>query len=251
MQFDTPQPVVAVTMYGRDEGNRLGLPADYTDALVRCGALPLLVPPVPVSAAAMLCEMVLDHVDGVLLTGGGDIDPTRYGAITDETVRNVDLERDALECAMARAACRRNKPLFGICRGLQILNVVRGGTLHVDLPKATDGSVLHRIEPREITFHKVSLDEPLQAMLGSATIAVPSLHHQGIKKLGSGLQPCAISADGLIEAIYDPALFFCLAVQWHPETTAATDSEQAALFEAFVAACQAQGPALDSKSKSQ
>ena len=70
----------------------------------------------------MLCEMVLDHVDGVLLTGGGDIDPTRYGAITDETVRNVDLERDALECAMARAACRRNKPLFGICRGLQILN---------------------------------------------------------------------------------------------------------------------------------
>ena len=198
----------------------------------------------------MLCEMVLDHVDGVLLTGGGDIDPTHYGAIADETVRNVDLERDAMECAMALAACRRNKPLFGICRGLQILNVVRGGTLHIDLPKALDGSVLHRIEPREITFHDVDLDNPLQAMLGNMTVAVPSLHHQGINRLGDGLQPCAISADGLIEAIYDPTLSFCLAVQWHPETTAAADSKQAAFFEAFIAACQNLGPTLGSATKS-
>ncbi len=227
-------------MYGRDEGNRLGLPADYTDALLRCGALPLLVPPVPVAAAELLCERVLDHVDGVLLTGGGDIDPGRYGAQADESVRNVDQERDALECAMALAACRRNKPLFGICRGLQILNVIRGGTLHVDLPKVTDGSVPHRIEPREVAFHDVALNEPLLAILSNKTATVPSLHHQGISELGSGLRPCAFSADGLIEAIYDPDLSFCLAVQWHPEVTAAADRQQDALFVAFCSACHGQ-----------
>lgn len=227
-------------MYGRDEGNRLGLPADYIDALLRGGALPILVPPVAVAAAELLCEKVLDHVDGVLLTGGGDIDPARYGSQADESVRNVDMERDALECAMALAACRRNKPLFGICRGLQILNVVRGGTLHIDLPKVTDGSVLHRIEPREIAFHEVALDEPLLAMLGNKTVVVPSLHHQGISALGSGLRPCAFSTDGLIEAIYDPDLSFCLAVQWHPEATAATDHQQATLFAAFCSACKRQ-----------
>ena len=218
-----------------------GVPAPYLDALRRAGARTAIVSPGEDGDP----EELLEPFDGLLLVGGGDVDPARYGAAPD-TDHNygVEPDRDAFEIALILAADRLHLPTLCVCRGMQIMNVAFGGTLHQHLP-AMPGLLQHGVplEGTE-TLHEVT-PEPgslLSATTKSGPLACASHHHQGVDRIGERLLVTGRSPDGLVEAIElegadgnDPEhTTWMLGVQWHPEETAATDPAQQSLFDAFV-----------------
>lgn len=209
-------PRIGISAYGREgELPSFTLPCCYVDAVRAAGGTPLILPPGESDAAA-----VLDAVDGLILSGGGDIDPETYAGPAHETVYMVDGERDAFELTMARAALRRPElPLLFICRGLQVLNVACGGTLHSHLPERYGERVVHRLPPRRPTRHPIHIerDSALFAILGVEEAEACSWHHQAIDRLGAGLRATAWAADGVVEAIEHTSRPWCIAVQWHPE----------------------------------
>lgn len=228
-------PVIGITTYGRDAGNRYTLPAEYVAAVRRAGGLPLLIAPGDAHV-----EAYLDLLDGLILTGGGDIDPQHYGGSAHDTLYHVDAERDRLELQLARAVVQQGLPTFGVCRGAQIVNVALGGTLIEHLPLVVGETVLHRRPPREPTPH------PVQVKAGSKLAAIVGLelrplswHHQAIRQPAAGLAVVAHAPDGTIEAVEMAAHPWLIAVQWHPELSAHEDPAQQRLFNALVAAAAA------------
>lgn len=186
----------------------------------------------------------LRKADGFLLTGGEDIYPGRYGKVSDTARcdKPFDLRRDSLEWRMLDEAKNQNKPLFGICRGFQLLNVYNGGTLHIDIPTALGKSVTHR--DGGPTNHRVTVtpNTTLSSLSQVKEGEIKSNHHQGVEKLGKGLIPMASSSDGLIEAMeMSDKKRFAMAVQWHPERMPENDPLSAPLAKAFVKACSARG----------
>ena len=210
------------------------LPANYAEQVAAAGGVPVLLPPVPGIGAAV------SRLDGLLLTGGGDIDPGRYGAQPHPRTSRVSGPRDAAELEVLDAALAAGMPVLGVCRGMQLLNVARGGTLRQHLPSDAG----HTPAPGTFGAHpvRVAAGTRLAAILGvnGAGVDVPTAHHQAIDRLGDGLVATAWAADGVIEAV-EPATGngqeFLLAVQWHPE--AGTDPR---LIEALVAAASAKAP---------
>jgi putative glutamine amidotransferase len=225
-------PIIGLTTYARNEAKQFQLPAAYIDALVRAGGAPALLPPVDVDPAAWL-----DRCDGLILTGGGDIDPATYGGACHPTNYMMDRQRDAIELALVREALRRELPLLAICRGIQVLNVALGGTLIPHIPDAVGEEVPHRLPPREPTKHTVEIlpDSHLAEILECAACVPVSWHHQAIGRLGAGLRVVARAPDGIIEAVEMPGKPRLIAVQWHPELSAAEDPIQQRLFDRFVA----------------
>ncbi|MEJ2060641.1 MAG: gamma-glutamyl-gamma-aminobutyrate hydrolase family protein, partial [Gammaproteobacteria bacterium] len=213
------RPIVGITTYGRGESNRYSLPAEYTDSVRRAGGVPILLPPGGCPPADWL-----NLVDALVLSGGGDIDPARYGGGSHETLYNIDHERDSCEFEVIGRALDMELPLLAICRGMQVLNVHLGGTLHEHLPDVYGETVLHRAPPREPIPHALRIlpDTYLASLIGEGEIQAASWHHQGIKTLGHDLQPAAYAPDGLVEACELPGHPWLIAVQWHPELTAAT-----------------------------
>jgi putative glutamine amidotransferase len=187
---------------------------------------------------------VIAGVDGVLLTGGGDVQPSLYGADPHQTFDPAESGRDEYEVELVRRAIEANLPVFANCRGILVLNVARGGTLIQDIPDEVGTTVEHRIkEPRFAIAHDVwltsdsLLERTLRERLEEAdSCAVNSRHHQAPKDAGEGLAVSATAPDGVIEALEDPSRRFVLGVQWHPENFWRT-GEFRALFEAFVQAC--------------
>ncbi len=200
------------------------VPAVYVRAVQRAGGRALVVPPDPHGA-----EEVVAVLDGLVLSGGGDVDPARFGADAHPATDQVDVARDEGELALLRAALARDLPILGICRGMQLINVAYGGDLHQHVPDVV-GHEAHK--PRAGVFHDhtVRCDEGsrLGALLGGRA-SVPSHHHQAVGALGAGLVASAFADDGLTEALEDPARPFCLGVQWHPE-----EGDDDTLFEALV-----------------
>src|SRR3989304_8693052 len=143
------RPIIGITTYGRDEDNRFRVPGDYIDAVRRAGGVPVLLPPGDDGV-----EFLLSQVDGLILAGGGDVDPQHYNGRMHEMVYSVDHERDKSEIFLARSAVDRGVPTFGICRGMQVLNVALGGTLHEHLPDVVGESVVHRLQPRNSGGHR-------------------------------------------------------------------------------------------------
>jgi putative glutamine amidotransferase len=188
---------------------------------------------------------VLGEVDGVLLTGGGDIDPVLYGEDRHPTVDDAEPGRDEFEIDLARRAVAADLPLLAICRGAQVLNVSAGGTLVQDIPSAVTSTLRHSLqEPKDAVAHEVRVvpGSRLEHVLGGRVDAthscrVNSRHHQSVGRVGDGLSTSALSADGIVEAIERPSATFCLGVQWHPENFWRT-GEFAPLFEAFIAAAR-------------
>jgi putative glutamine amidotransferase len=192
-------------------------PRAYVAAVQRAGGLALVLPPDQVAVADP--DVLLDRVDGLLLAGGADIDPASYGAEPHPETRGTWPERDAFELALVRRALERDLPLLGICRGMQILNVARGGTLLQHLPEAI-GHEGHREVPGSFGEHEVRLEPGSLAAeaAGGERIAVKSHHHQGVDEVGEGLTVSGHSVeDELIEAVELPDRRFALGVIWHPE----------------------------------
>jgi putative glutamine amidotransferase len=189
------------------------------------------------ASAGLPAADALDLLDGLMLAGGGDIDPATYDGEGHETVYKVSAERDAFELELAKRAIERPElPVLGICRGMQVLNLVLGGDLDVHIPDVRGETVRHRLPPREPTYHPVRVvaGSVLERIYERSEFSVCSWHHQGVRRIGSGLRPIAHAADGVIEGVVYDDHPFLLGVQWHPEMQVAHDPLQRRLFEALV-----------------
>ena len=205
------------------------IPFSYVRAVERAGGRALLVPPDDDGI-----EETLDALDGLVLSGGNDVDPTAYGAKPHAATGGVRPERDRAELALLEGALARDMPVLAVCRGSQILNVARGGDLVQHLPEVV-GDERHRETPGVFSGHGVRVDPEsrLGALVGERA-PVQSHHHQGFGRVGGGLRETAWADDGTLEAVEDPSKRFALGVLWHPE-----EGEDAALFEALVAEARA------------
>ena len=227
------RPLIGVTTYARNEKREFTLPSEYVEAVRRAGAAAVLLPP-----GEEHLDRWLSAVDGVILTGGGDIEPETYGGRRHETLYMTDAERDRTELDLTQRILDSGMPTLAICRGVQILNVALGGTLHEHLPDTFGESVLHRKPPRDPTPHQISVAEgsKLASILGATEFTSASWHHQAIREAAPGLEVVAHAPDGVIEAVEDPQHPWLYAVQWHPELTAADDPIQQRLFDALAEA---------------
>ncbi len=216
--------------------------AAYSDAVAAAGGVPLLVPPVADATAA---AAVLDAVHGLLLTGGEDVDPGRYGANRHAATEPPDHDRDRSELLLIEAAQRRRTPLLAICRGLQLLNVAHGGTLVQHIPASHPDAWVHQAAtPRGERVHALTIDagSTLHGIVDAADIRVNSLHHQMLDRVGRSLRVVARAEDGAVEAAeWTEAGWWCVGVQWHPEELVDTPEPwDRRLFAAFVAKARLQ-----------
>lgn len=214
----------------------------YLEAIESCGGVPVVAPPMGLVAA----EGLLDAVDGLCLSGGPDIHPSAYGQEPNPELGPTERELDAFELALVRAADARNLPVLAVCRGMQLVNVARGGTLIQHLPDVVGDEVEHRQRERaENLTHELRVDQRslLADILGWRHGAVNSFHHQAVDELGYGLRATAWAADGTIEAVEAPERPFLVGVQWHAECLIGWP-EHVRLFQAFVAACRDGGETL-------
>ncbi len=224
-------PLIGLTTYGRNSENRYTLPADYIEAVRRAGGIPLLIAPGEARWRALV-----ETLDALILTGGGDIEPGAYGGQVHEMNYGLNAERDALELDISRWVVGSELPTLGICRGAQILNVAGGGSLVEHIPDEFGESVLHRAPPREPITHAIRLKagSRLAGIFGREEFDAASWHHQALRNVADGFQVVGHAPDGTIEAIELPSHPWLVAVQWHPELTAATDPLQQKLFDALV-----------------
>jgi putative glutamine amidotransferase len=224
------KPIIGITTYltparfGAWQEETALIPAAYVRAIEAAGGRPLLVPP-----STDGIDETLDRLDGLLFSGGSDLDPELYGQETHPETNGVVPERDRAEIALLRAALERDMPVLAVCRGSQVLNVALGGDLVQHLPDVV-GDEKHKHTPGEFADHGVALEPGtrVQKILGDHA-PVKSHHHQGYAKLGSGLRESARAEDGTVEALEDPDRRFTIGVLWHPEA-----GEDFALFEALV-----------------
>jgi putative glutamine amidotransferase len=245
-----PAERVAPLPEGEPRGHEMALGLPYLYGVEAAGGLPLVMPPLTEAAI----ESLLDRLDGVLLSGGPDLDPETYGAEPHAELGPTEPDLDRFELAVARSADAREMPILAICRGAQALNIVRGGALHQHLPDLSE-EIAHRQDaPGDKPSHEVTLvpgTRLASLLLGGETdgggaldgrISVNSFHHQAIERLGEDLVVSARAPDGTIEAIEDPARPFLVGVQWHAETL--TDRPyESALFRGFVDACSREAAA--------
>lgn len=225
------KPIIGLTTYGKKENGEYRLPALYVESVRRAGGVAVLIPPDPEEAAA-ICE----RMDGIILTGGGDIDPKTYKGADHEQIYNIDEERDAGEFRVVETVLAQHIPTLAICRGIQILNVFLGGTLHEHLPETFGEDVLHRMPPRVACNHHVDIlpDTRLDSIIGETAIEIVSWHHQSLKEIAEDLSVTARSRDGVIEGIEMASHPWLVGVQWHPELSAAEDPLQQRLFDALI-----------------
>lgn len=233
-------PLIGITTYPPNRGDRFELPAAYVTCLRRAGAAVVMVAPGEDDVPGLL-----DRLDALVLAGGGDLDPGRYGGATHETVYAIDPVRDRDEVAMVEHVLDTGLPTLAICRGSQVLNVALGGTLLTHLPDLEDRHP-HRVEPEVLRGMPSPTPHPVQVEPGSliakvmeATDVTPmSWHHQAVDRVGDGLRVVARAPDGTIEATEHESHPWLCSVQWHPELTAADDPTQQRLFDGLVEAAR-------------
>lgn len=220
-----------------DEHRRHSIPEVYIDCVVRAGGLPLILPNIDASHV----PAYLDQIDGLVLSGGYDLDPVTFGEDPHPKLGIVDVTRDAFELALSRGVRERGIPTFPICRGLQVVNVAYGGTLIQDIASQTENPIAHaqRTIRRSSLGHAIDVEEgsQLHQIAGTLRTRVNSYHHQAVRDVGEGLVVSARAPDGIIEGLEDPSHPWMVAVQWHPERRPEDPLTQA-LFQGLVEAAQ-------------
>lgn len=236
-------PVIGITAQVRDVETSGGLqPAhtvtrSYSDAVLAAGGVPLLLPTLPPDAA----PEIAGRLDGLLLTGGGDVAPEFYDGDRHPSMYGIDIDRDLFEIALVKQVAHLRLPTLAICRGMQLLNVALGGSLLADLPSAIDGALDHFVpgEPARTPHQRVSLteDSRLAGLLGTTELVVNSIHHQAVLRPAPTLVPVGWSDDGVVEAVEPNENGWpLLAVQWHPEHLVHGEEAARKIFNALVAA---------------
>ena len=232
------RPVIGVTLGDGDEPGIHAVRQDYVRSVEQSGAVPVVLPPVsPDDVPALLARL-----DGVLLSGGVDVDPALYGQEPHPRLGRVNRRRDDFELALVREALRRDLPILAICRGHQLLNVATGGTLVQDIASSVQGHADHDGKgPRWRRSHRVDVTAPsrLREILGQDALSVNSIHHQAVDRVGDDLVVSArCPEDGVVEGLERPASRFVVAVQWHPESFWDRPDSFQRLFDAHAEACR-------------
>lgn len=230
------KPVIGIIPLFDEEKDSIWMVPGYMDGIRRAGAVPMILP--------LVCDQadlrqIKSMCSGYLFTGGHDVDPSLYGEEKTGLCGPACMERDRLEQNVFRMAWEEHKAVLGICRGLQLINVLMGGTLFQDLPSEFQGTCCiehHMKPPYSRVCHQVELVQggPLCKLLGRNSMGVNSYHHQGIKKLAPGLKATAVAEDGLVEGIYAPDREYIQAVQWHPEFMSPGDADAGKIFRSFI-----------------
>ncbi|MCA9916168.1 MAG: gamma-glutamyl-gamma-aminobutyrate hydrolase family protein [Anaerolineae bacterium] len=233
-------PIIGLTTYGfREKHNastyyehHYAVPKEYVDAITRAGGIPLLIP-----ANKNDWQALWSVLDGIVVTGGTDVNPQFYnGETANPKVHADDAERDATEIELIRHAAESNhKPILCVCRGVQVLNVALGGTLHAHIPDIREQDI-HRNHDGLWTTHDCHMDSQsrLAQIMGAETVHTYSGHHQALDRVAEGLQVVATAPDGIVEAVISSQHPWLIGVQWHPEKSAAEDPTQQRLFDDLV-----------------
>lgn len=231
------KPIIGITSnFDPDEGD-FWFKRNYANSIWKAGGIPFSIP--HLSGLVDNCDAVLSYIDGLLLSGGSDIDPNLFGQEPKFKLKQIDPVRDKMELELAKSAIEKKFPVLAICRGIQIINVAAGGSLYQDLKQQRDQVLNHQQDaPRWHPTHQVEVSEEsiLRDTIGREKIKVNSLHHMNVKEVGNGFKVTARSSDGLIEAIEHEEAPFQLGVQWHPEAMVENDESSRLLFSRFVQA---------------
>lgn len=232
------KPIIAiVSLYDEKLESYWMLPG-YAQGLEAAGAVPVIL---PLTTDQEALKRYAQTFDGFLFPGGHDLDPALYGQNPTDQCGTVCPQRDSMERKLFPLTLETGKPLLGICRGIQLFNVMLGGSLYQDIPTECPSDVEHHeTPPYDKVAHPVTVEQgtPLYQAVGVTQMGVNSYHHQGIKELGKGLRVAAKAPDGMVEAVYLPDHPFALAVQWHPEFSRLSDENSRRIFEAFVKAAR-------------
>lgn len=238
------KPIIGITTYGRREKKVLNpafddhyaLPSHYVDAVRRAGGIAALLPPEESDFEALVSKL-----DGIILSGGGDVDPELYGGDPDHPmIGPINQDRDTSEIDLTRFLLDRgNIPVLFICRGMQVLNVALGGSLHEHIEDLGRGDI-HRCPENFWALQSVTVSKQtlLHHIVGKDEVRTMSGHHQGVDRLGSNLITAALAEDGIVEAVQVAGHPFALAVQWHPEASAGADPDQQKLFDSLIDAAR-------------
>jgi putative glutamine amidotransferase len=232
----TARPRIGLTLDVDDRRARYGLEVGYVDAVLAAGGLPILLPHAKDAAAAYLAL-----IDGLVVPGGAfDVPPELYGEARREVCGPTRPERTAFERDLLEAALAARLPVLGVCGGMQLVNVVRGGTLHQDLPADAGIAGHEQPPPKDVPSHDVAVATGtlLADLVGAGALPVNSTHHQAVRDPGAGVLVSARAPDGVIEAIELPDLPFALGVQWHPEAVLRHDARHAAIYQGLVRAAR-------------
>jgi putative glutamine amidotransferase len=224
-------PIIGITTYSRNELGNFYLPSAYLDAVRAAGGVPVLLTPGESDLPSLL-----GLLNGIVFSGGGDIEPEQYGGQHHHTVYAIDPERDEFDLALASLALQGSLPILGICRGMQVLNVAAGGNLVVHVGDRYGSQILHRTEqPRHPVEHVVQVEPAsrLATILDQTEMPIVSWHHQAVDRLAAGWQVVASAADGVVEAMEHQHHPWAIALQWHPELSAEAPWHQR-LFEALI-----------------
>lgn len=233
------RPTILITTSSRPNPGRPGLirtdnitGQNYSEAVTQAGGLPMLVS----NLEPKLADDYLERAGGLLLSGGDDLDPYLYEAEPHPNLGRIDAARDAFEIALYESAKKRGIPVLGVCRGIQVINVVDGGTLHQHLPAVPNTMQHTQSDHGSSLSHRVTLTESsrLAKAYGKTTLKTNTFHHQAVDKVGRGLRASAYTSDGVVEAIEGTGETFVLAVQWHPEMIFSQFPEHHLVFQMFL-----------------
>lgn len=236
------KPVIGVVTLIDEERESYWMIPGYMKGIEEAGGIPVML---PVTEDPEVIGQLAAELDGFLFTGGQDVNPALYGQEPVNSSVEPNAQRDGMEKILFNAAKELDKPILGICRGIQFINVLYGGTLWQDLPTQRGSQVgHHQSPPYDIPIHSVRVDiesplyELLFDLLDDDSLRVNSLHHQAVREKGNGLDVMAISQDGLIEGLCDPQMKFMWTLQWHPELSFRVDEASRRIFKKFVLACR-------------
>lgn len=234
------KPIIGLIPLIDEEKESFWMLPGYMQGVEEAGGLAVMLPLLEDKTDII---RLFEMLNGIILTGGHDVCPSLYGFQPSPACGAVSPQRDHMESILLRLALKHDRPILGICRGIQLINVLLGGTLWQDLPTEHPSEIIHHQNPpydRAVHTVHVLKGTPLAHIAGTGELPVNSYHHQAIRNLAPGLFPMAFSKDGLVEALWLPENRFVWGVQWHPEFSFKRDSVSRAIFRAFVKACEAE-----------